>query len=224
LTKIKICGISDVETALAAGEAGADFLGLVFAPSQRQVSPEAALQIVEAVRNLNPRPEVGGVFVNLDVKEVNRIAADCRLDWVQLSGDETWRYCEDIEYPFIKTIHIPPDERLEVILNTVHIGYGLYSDREVVCLLDSKADEAYGGSGETFDWQLAREVSAEFPVIIAGGLTPNNVGQLVKEIQPWGVDVSTGVENNGKKDPSKIKAFIEAVRKADEDIASSPKP
>jgi len=224
LTKVKICGISDTETALAASEAGADFLGLVFAPSQRQVSPETALQIVEAVHSLNPRPEVGGIFVNLDAKEINRIAADCRLDWVQLSGDETWRYCEDIEYPFIKTIHVPPDERIEIILNNIHIGYGIYAERELVCLLDSRVNEAYGGSGETFDWQLVKEISAKFPVIIAGGLTPTNVGQLAKEVQPWGVDVSTGVESNGKKDISKIRAFIEAVRKVDEDIASSSKP
>ncbi|MFC1897579.1 phosphoribosylanthranilate isomerase [Chloroflexota bacterium] len=224
MTKIKICGISDIETALAASEAGADFLGLVFAPSQRQVSPETALQIVEAVHSLNPRPEVGGVFVNLDAKEINRIAADCRLEWVQLSGDETWRYCDDIEYPFIKTIHILPDERIEIILNTIHIGYGLYTERELICLLDSKADETYGGSGETFDWQLAKRISVDFPVIIAGGLTPTNVRQLVKEARPWGVDVSTGVESNGKKDASKIRAFIEAVRKADEDTTSPSRP
>ncbi|MFC1983462.1 phosphoribosylanthranilate isomerase [Chloroflexota bacterium] len=224
MTKIKICGISDIGTALAASEAGADFLGLVFAPSERQVSPETALQIVESVHSLSPHPEVGGVFVNLDAKEVNRIAADCRLDWVQLSGDETWRYCDDIEYPLIKAIHIPAGERMEVILNNIHIGYGIYVERELVCLLDTKVDEAYGGSGETFDWQLAKEVSAKFPVIIAGGLTPTNVSQLVKEVQPWGVDVSTGVESNGKKDTSKIRAFIEAVRKADEDIASSARP
>ena len=224
MTKIKICGISDIETALAASEAGADFIGLVFAPSQRQVSPETALQIVEAVHSLRPHPEVGGVFVNLDAKEVNRIAADCRLDWVQLSGDETWRYCDDIEYPIIKTIHIPPDERIEVILNNIHIGYGLYSERELVCLLDSKVNEAYGGSGETFDWQLAKQVSAEFPVIIAGGLTPTNVGQLVKEVKPWGVDVSTGVESNGKKDASKIRAFIETVRRAEKDASKPSNP
>ena len=224
MTKIKICGITDIGTALVASQAGADFIGLVFAPSQRQVSTERALQIVEAVHNLRPHPAVAGVFVNLDAKEVNRIAEYCRLEWVQLSGDESWRYCRDIKYPIIKAIHIPAGEKVEAILNNIHIGYGLYSERELVCLLDSKANEAYGGSGETFDWQLAKGVSAEFPVIIAGGLTPTNVRQLVKEVQPWGVDVSTGVESNGKKDASKIRDFIEAVRRAEKDASEPSNP
>ena len=86
--------------------------------------------------------------------------------------------------------------------------------QELIYLLDSPVRDAYGGTGQAFNWQLANEVSARFPVIIAGGLTPANVGQLVKEAQPWGVDVSTGIETNGRKDASKIRAFIEAVRRA----------
>ena len=215
MTRIKICGLSEVKHALAAGKAGADYLGLVFAPSHRQVSPDKALQIVEAAVSLKNPSALVGVFVNAPAQEVNRIADYCRLDWVQLSGDETWRYCRKIERPVIKVIHVSADKKAEQILSKIDMGYRLHSESDLICLLDSKVRDTYGGTGQTFNWQLAREVSARFPVIIAGGLNPTNVGQLVKESQPWGVDVSTGIETNGKKDSSKIRAFIEAVRKAE---------
>lgn len=228
MTRVKICGLSEVEHALAASRAGADFIGVVFAPSRRQLTPEKALPIVEAVHRLKKHPEVVGVFVNLHAAEVNRIADYCHLDWVQLSGDESWEYCLDIKKPIIKVIHTsaalgmnaPASCTADDIIDEIKQGKQLLAGKEFICLLDAPVKatstvlgmNTYGGTGETFDWQLARKVAARFPIIVAGGLTPANVGQLVNEVQPWGVDVSSGVETDGRKDISKIDTFIKAAK------------
>ena len=214
MINIKICGLSEVKHALAAAEAGADFLGLVFAQSRRQVSVEKALEVVKAVHTFKPHQLVVGVFANSAADEVNRIAEYCCLDWVQLSGDETWHYCQQIDRPIIKAIHVSKTKTPEEIASEIATGCGLLSGKGLVCLLDSEVGEAYGGTGKTFDWRLAREVSAKFHVIVAGGLDRDNVGRMVKKVRPWGVDVSSGVETNGRKDTAKISEFIQAVRAA----------
>jgi phosphoribosylanthranilate isomerase len=209
LTKIKICGINDVSYARAAVEAGANLIGVVFAPSPRQVTHEKAKEIAAAVKKYVP---VVGVFVNMPAATVNRVASSCQLDWVQLSGDEGWEYCQKIQRPVIKAIHIPPGWDEEELL--VHLEDGQRLDRPPVYLLDTLVENKYGGTGQVFSWNIARGAVAKFPIIIAGGLNPQNVGQVVAGLRPWGVDVSSGVESGGVKDVNKIKAFVRAVRSA----------
>lgn len=219
MTKVKICGITEAAHALAAAQAGADFIGLVLASSRRQVNLEWAKGIAEAVKGLEKPPLVVGVFVNTAAPEVNCIGDYCGLDWVQLSGDEPWECLGDVERPLIKAIRVSREAKAEGLITNMSIGYDLLR-KDFICLLDSHVEGSYGGTGQTFNWRLARQVSQRFPVIIAGGLSPQNVGEAIKVARPWGVDVSSGVETGGVKDISKIKAFIEAVRKTDEELES----
>ena len=213
MTKVKICGISEVFQAKAAIEAGADLIGVVLAPSPRQVTYEKAREIVAALKE-HYFPVVG-VFVNMPATKVNAVAAFCGLDWVQLSGDETWEYCQEIEKPVIKAIHVSPDWDEEKLLAHLEDGQRVLGSRSPIYLLDTLVENQYGGTGQTFAWEIARGAVAKYPVIIAGGLHPGNVGQVVASLRPWGVDVSSGVESGGVKDVDKIKAFVQAVRSAD---------
>jgi phosphoribosylanthranilate isomerase len=213
LTRIKICGITDEANALAAAGAGADFIGLVFAPSRRQVIPARARDIADAVKKSSAATKVVGVFVNAPVFQVNEIADFCALDVVQLSGDESWEDCGKIANPIIKVIRVGRQSVEDICAELSAAGI-LLARRRFITLLDSEVEGKYGGTGETFNWDLAREVAQKFQVIIAGGLDPQNVAMLIKRVSPWGVDVSSGVESNGVKDASKIRAFIEAVRSA----------
>jgi phosphoribosylanthranilate isomerase len=216
MTRVKICGIGEKAHALAVIEAGGDFIGLIFAPSQRRVTPDHARQIVSTVKKCSETTAVVGVFVNVPAPEVNRIADSCNLDWVQLSGDEPWEYCRQITRPLIKAVRISHDQYPEEIYANLASGARVLSSQRYIYLFDSQVKGKYGGTGTTFDWSLAREVAERFPVIIAGGLTPDNVAQAIEVVTPWGVDVSSGVEVGGVKDIAKIRAFIEAVRKADD--------
>jgi phosphoribosylanthranilate isomerase len=219
VTKIKICGLSKVEDTIAA--AGADFIGLVFAPGRRQVAPDEARRIAEAVRRLSPAPEVVGVFVNSPADEINRIADFCLLDRVQLSGNEDGDYCRRIERPLIKVVHVAPTTEASHILEELKALSRLGLENEPVYMLDTKTGGAFGGSGRFFDWRLAAVAAARFPIIVAGGLSPANVGGLIKQVKPWAVDVSSGVETNGRKDAARIMDFIETVRIADRETEDS---
>jgi len=216
MTRVKICGIRQKAHALAAIEAGGDFIGLVFTHSQRQVTLAQAQDIIGAVKKYSEATAVVGVFVNMPAYEVNRIANSCNLDWVQLSGDEPWEYCHQITRPLIKAVRIKGGQHPEEICADLAAGARVLASQRYIYLLDSQVKGKYGGTGMTFDWSLARQAAEHFPVIIAGGLTPENVAQAIKMVAPWGVDVSSGVEVDGVKDIVKIRTFIETVRRADD--------
>jgi len=210
LTKIKICGITEVFYARAALEAGADLIGVVFAPSPRQVTPEKAREIVSAIKE-HKLPLVG-VFVNTPAEIVNKVATFCGLDRVQLSGNETWEYCQQIEKPIIKAIRVSSKWSPERLLKHLEKGHQLLGRKSILYLIDTLAENQYGGTGRAFDWGIAETAVSRFPLIIAGGLNAGNVGQVVAKLKPWGVDVSSGVETDGVKSIEKIRAFIQAVR------------
>jgi len=212
MTRVKICGLATVDDALFASQAGANFIGIVFAPGRRQVSIQTASDIAQSIHSSANNTDVVGVFVNTPAEEVNHIAGICGLDRVQLSGDETWEYCLAIEHPIIKVMHIAERTMASQVIAELERGKRLMANRDWMCLLDTKMGDAYGGTGKAFNWQIASEIAQRFSVMIAGGLDPQNVKKVIRDVSPMGVDVSTGVETNKCKDQNKIKAFIEAVK------------
>ncbi|RJX22914.1 MAG: phosphoribosylanthranilate isomerase [Desulforudis sp.] len=192
---VKICGLTDQKTALAASDAGADALGFVFAPSSRQVTPEVVRKIVHA---LPPTVTAVGVFMNQPLEYVLDTAVRCHLRAVQLHGSESPGYCREIRLPVIKSFPLSPPYRVK--------DPGPYNPWAV--LLDSAGPGGAGGTGKTLDWQQLRQLDYGLPVVLAGGLNPQNVAEAVDTVRPFGVDVSSGVETGGCKDIEKIRAFI----------------
>lgn len=218
MTMVKICGISQVADAQAVARAGADFLGMVFTSSPRQVTPEQARRIVGALDNVRLRPQVVGIFVNTPVSEINRLADFCGLDLVQLSGDEPWEYCRDIARPVIKVVHVSGHGSAEPVLEEISRGETILGTDGFTCLLDTELKGHYGGTGKKFDWKLAEEIGHQRLVMIAGGLDAENVGEAIRIASPWGVDVSSGVETGGNKDIARIETFVRVVRRADGEV------
>ena len=201
MTLVKVCGISDPESAAVAVDSGADMVGVIFAPSRRQVTVDDA----RAIRARVPAgTQLVGVFVDADTDEVNRIAEQVGLDLVQLSGTETLDDINRIERGVIKVVHLrtgidPTGEVARFVDVAAHV------------LLDTYTPDAAGGSGVTGDWAAARSCADSFPVMLAGGLTPDNVSDALDATGAAGVDVSSGVERDGAKDPDLIRAFIHAA-------------
>ncbi len=185
---------------------------MVFAESPRQVTLHTAQTISRAVKNEFPGTAFVGVFVDRPFDEVNATAEKCRLDFIQLSGDETAEYCMHVERPVIKAIRIPA-EREHGIIETQEALANLFHKKGCILLMDTFHHGKRGGTGKQFDWELARPFCSTFRTIVAGGLTPENVIVLINSINPWGVDVSSGVEVDGRKDALKIRNFINAVRR-----------
>ncbi len=216
MTRIKICGIKTEAHALAAAEAGADFIGFIFTRSARQVTPAQAKKITAVLKESKKvGPEIVGVFVNTPFYVVNRIVEFCCLNRVQLSGDENIEYCREITYPVVKVMRVSQHYQPEQVCRDLAAWSKALVKQEHRFLLDAYDPDRYGGTGRKLDWNVAGEIAKRFGVILAGGLTPQNVGAVIRIAQPWGVDVSSGVETGGEKDVEKIKAFIKAVRDAD---------
>jgi len=215
MTHIKICGVISEDIAMGAAEAGADFIGLVFAPSPRQVTPDQAARITATLKKNKTRAKSVGVFVNTAPQMVRQIAVQYNLDFVQLSGDESPVYCRMLSYPLIRVIRLSNSDTVEKIDKQIIETHMALFDRHFIIMLDTALPGKFGGTGEIFDWNLAKPVIKRCDVMIAGGLNPDNVGEVIKTLKPWGVDVSTGVETKGVKDMRKINKFIEAVREAD---------
>ena len=215
MTKVKICGIRDLEAARAAAEAGADFIGLVFVPERhRRLEPEAAGAIVAELKDSSATaPSVVGLFADQPLEEVNRTIEACGLDLAQLCGTESLDYCQQIHAPVIKVLHIPDSSSSQA--QTGELAERIKSHRDAGNLvpLDRLVEGLQGGTGEGFDWSIAAQLSRRGNTfLLAGGLSPENVAQAVATVRPWGVDVSSGVETGGVKDHQKIRAFIRNAR------------
>lgn len=206
MVRVKICGIRDWEEARMVLDAGVDTLGFVFAASPRQIKPEAAREIIN---RLPPFTTTVGVFVNEPRYSLMEIASFCHLDVLQLHGDEPPEYCHGLSQRLLKAVRVRDANSLE----------GLEAYREVQgFLLDACVSGKTGGTGTTFNWELVRtRTIADKPIILAGGLTPENVATAIRLVRPYAVDVSSGVEAGGRKDPARIAAFLEAVKKAEEE-------
>jgi phosphoribosylanthranilate isomerase len=245
MTRVKICGLTSPEHAALAAKAGADFIGLVFwEHSARHVSVHEAKAIVSALpaelpvatspaepraeerrplpwlersaaylsrRLQRKRPQVVGVFADMPASMINAIADRVGLDLVQLSGHEPWEEALAIRRPVIKAVHVGAGATARAILEQIEVGTA------TLCLLDTSSAVTPGGTGQVFDWSIAATVARELPLMLAGGLTPENVATAVMRVRPWAVDVSSGVETGGLKDPDKIRTFLRAVREADEE-------
>lgn len=201
LTRVKICGITNLEDALTAVESGADALGFVFVPdTPRFVKPD---QVAAIVAELPPFITTVGLFTSKDTAKIRTITDQCRLDAIQLHANVTPEFCSNLDRRVIKAVRVKDESSLSIL-----------SDYDVnAFLLDAYVEGKMGGTGKVFDWNLALQAKDYGRIIVAGGLNPDNVGQAVRHVKPYGVDVSSGVElGAGRKDPDKIRTFINTVK------------
>lgn len=203
-TRVKICGITRVEDAVAAARAGADAIGLVFyADSPRYVEPQQAARIVSA---LPPFVTTVGLFVDAPAEQIRLVSQLVRLDFLQFHGDETPAFCDAFGRPYLKAVRVRPETNL--------LQYASLYPGASALLLDAFQEGVPGGTGHTFDWKLI-PVTLDKPVILAGGLNPENVGEAIRQVRPYAVDVSGGVEQGkGIKDAARIAAFMRGVAAA----------
>jgi phosphoribosylanthranilate isomerase len=202
--RIKICGITNEEDALAAARFGADALGFIFAPSPRRISPDKARKIIKA---LPPLVQTVGVFVDEDFREVSSVAQMCGLDILQFHGSESADYCESFHRRVIKAVRLRNPQEIKSLARYEGVVHAL--------LLDTFVADKLGGTGITFNWQWAVEAGRYGRIILAGGLNPENVAAAISMVKPYGVDASSSLEHSpGIKDHEKMRQFIAKVRQA----------
>ncbi|MFL5628868.1 MAG: bifunctional indole-3-glycerol-phosphate synthase TrpC/phosphoribosylanthranilate isomerase TrpF [Ktedonobacteraceae bacterium] len=209
--QVKICGLRTREHMDAAIAAGADMLGFMFyEPSSRYIQPQQLASMLESMdftssaRSGQPMPELVGVFVNADAEYINDIADQVGLNIVQLHGNETPEFCRRMRRPVFKALQMQSSADMDLVQ--------AYRKAAWRILLDTPTP-TWGGTGVTHDWELARTVAQQTPIVLAGGLNPANVAAAIAQVQPWGVDVSSGVETRKQKDVARIQAFIAQARK-----------
>ena len=224
MIRVKICGIGTPADACAAAEAGADFIGMVFVPERRRrITPGDARDIVDAVRGTDgPHPRMVGLFADQPLDEVNDIVAHCGLEAVQLCGRETVDYAATLDCQVIKVVHVPASYRAPDDVPELAGRVQEYADAGCLVTLDRLVEGIQGGTGQSFNLDVAASMSSRgVSFLLAGGLTPANVGRAISIVRPWGVDVSSGVETLGRKDRRKIRRFIENARHADAALTGS---
>jgi phosphoribosylanthranilate isomerase len=201
MVRVKICGITSLEDARVAVEAGADALGFVFYDkSPRSINPLLAAKIIAT---LPPFVQAVGLFVNEESEKINWTTDFCGLDLVQLHGDEEPDDCAELNRRVVKAFRIQNINSIEPLKKYQVAGY----------LLDAWCPECYGGTGKTFNWEMAAAAKEYGPIILAGGLTPENVAEAIAQVHPYAVDVSSGVESApGQKDPEKVREFIRRAK------------
>jgi len=221
MTRVKICGVTTLDDALRCAEAGADLLGLNFyPPSPRYLPPERAQRLTAGLRTVlgSACPVLVGVFVNADAATIRRILDEVGLDAAQLSGDEPPDTLAALDGRAYKALR--PRDGVEAVENArTFAAYAPRDERLPVLLVDAYHPQLYGGTGEQASEEIARAITAVVPrLMLAGGLTPENVAARVRAIRPWGVDVASGVERApGVKDIERVRAFIAAVKSADQE-------
>ena len=214
MTNVKICGLRTLSDATIAIQEGADFIGFVFVQNvTRQINVSTAKKIIKQTKKLlqpDAQLKFVGLFVNEQIDQINQIINECELDYVQLCGNETPTQWKSLNTNVIKQLKIPPSIAEELTIDEEMIirdAEMIYSSGAKI-LIDADVQGKHGGTGVLSDWDLASKISAKYPVILAGGLTPRNVSNAIQAVNPWGVDVSSGVESNSQKDPDKIAQFI----------------
>ncbi len=224
MIRVKICGIGNPADACVSAEAGTDYIGMVFVPERhRRITPDDAKEIVDAVRALDtPSPRMVGLFADQPLDEVNEVVAHCSLDAVQLCGRESVEYAAAVDCEVIKVVHVPASWRAPDDVPQLAERVRDYADAGCLVTLDRLVEGIQGGTGQSFNQEVAASLSSRgVPFLLAGGLTPKNVGRAISIVRPWGVDVSSGVETIGKKDRRKIHRFVENARHADAALSGS---